>query len=279
MHNYKITESNHLRVSFAKTRTSSWTQPLLGVSFSLDITHAALVMFKSNICVILAAVVVRPQWLSAVSCKLHDTLWWRYAVTQMPASKFAVFWSDFFFIHVLWRNRRTSFLDPAYPVRFRSKLLPNSSFRQIRFHYFLPFTYFSARFFSKLSNVMSSQLTGSSLVYYPSEKRSFIAFAHSSHASLLLGDFIAFRKYFKLKIDWKWTLFIEIWINLGFVLFESRVLKQFVVVISCKGPFLHARSITWSEIRKLNAQAKNVHRPLCFPNTDRENLLLPFLNL
>lgn len=96
MHNYKITESNHLRVSFAKTRTSSWTQPLLGASFSLDITHAALVMFKSNICVILAAVVVRPQWLSAVSCKLDDTLWWRDSVTQMPASKFAVFWSDFF---------------------------------------------------------------------------------------------------------------------------------------------------------------------------------------
>ena len=101
MHNYKITESNHLRVSFAKTRTSSWTQPLLGVSFSLDITHTALVMFKSNICVILAAVVVRPQWLSAVSCKLHDTLWWRDAVTQMPASKFAVFCSDLFSHHFL----------------------------------------------------------------------------------------------------------------------------------------------------------------------------------
>ena len=40
MHNYKITESNHLRVSFAKTRTSSWTQPLLGVGFSFDVTHA-----------------------------------------------------------------------------------------------------------------------------------------------------------------------------------------------------------------------------------------------
>ena len=96
MHNYKITESNHLRVSFAKTRTSSWTQPLLGVGFSFDVTHAARVMFKSNICVILTAVVIRPLWLSVVSCKVDDTLYWRDAVTQMLASKFAVFCSDFF---------------------------------------------------------------------------------------------------------------------------------------------------------------------------------------